>query len=151
MLGSQVADASTKAEPDDTGGANNAPGCDESKGLSRRIEVEPCRAAFGASDLCIIIHLNSAHPREVYHEPAITDAVAGGIVPTAAHSHLELMHPSEIESNRDIAGTDTTYDHRRMAIHESIEAAACCFVFSIRGEGDRSGQRTPQFIQALIG
>lgn len=150
VLRGQVADAAAEAQPAHTGGADDAPGSDEAEGLGRRVEVEPRRAAAGAGDPCVAVHFHRAHQGEVDHEPAVTDAVSGGIVPASAHGHLELVRPCEIEGGRDIAGSDATRDHRRPAVDESVEAAACRVVLGIGRADEAAGQRTPQLAQALV-
>jgi hypothetical protein len=65
--------------------------------------------------------------------------VAGGIVPTPAHSYLKFMHPREIESSCDIVSIFTTRDHGWSAVDEGIEAMACFVVFIILREQEETG------------
>ena len=150
MLRSQVTESAAEAEPDHTGGAVDASGRDEAEGLRRLVEIEPCRAAVGAGDPRLAIHFDPAHQREVDHQPVITDAVAGGIVPPSAHGQGQLVRPCEIESDRDIASAEATRDHRRPAIDERIEAAAYCVVLGVGGADDGASQRPSQLVQALV-
>ncbi len=73
----------------------------------------------------------------------------GGIVPSSAHSDLEFVRACEVEGRHDIARADATSDHRRPAVDESVEAAACRVVLRIPRSDDCAGHRPPQLVQAL--
>ena len=64
-------------------------GRDETRSLRRRVEVSPGRAALCARDPRVGVDLDPSHVGEVDHEPALTDAVSGWVVPASAHGDLE--------------------------------------------------------------
>ena len=66
--------------------------------------------------------------------------MAGGIVTTAAHRHLQLVLPSEGESGCHVTRAEAARDHGRPAVDERVEAAASGVVLRIRGCDHRSGQ-----------
>ena len=61
VLGRQVADAATEAKPCYPSRNNHTARCDETECLRRRVEIDPGRAAFGASDPCLRIHFDFTH------------------------------------------------------------------------------------------
>jgi hypothetical protein len=97
VLSRKVADPAAERKPADAGGADDAAGCHEAEPLRRRVEVEPGRPAFCSGNLRGAVHINTAHPREVDHEPAVEHAVPCRVVPASAHSDFEPMHTREIE------------------------------------------------------
>jgi len=119
------------------------PGRDEAERLRCSVEIEPGRAALGPGDPRVAVHVDRAHRREVDHEPAVANAVAGGIVSASTHGHLQFAGPSEIEGGRDVGGADAASDHGRVAVDESVEAATRRVVLCIARADDAADERPP--------
>src|SRR5512134_2325288 len=116
-----MADTPAEAKPGYTRRDDNASRRDESEGLSRRVKIQPGGAAFGTSDSFFRIHFDLPHLREIDHQSAITNTMAGGIMSASAHGDFEIMTLGETEGDRDIIRVHTTGNHGRMAIDKSVE------------------------------
>src|SRR5262245_63702515 len=81
VLSGQVADPPAEREAGDAGRADDAAGCDKPEGLSRRVEVEPRRAAVGIGDPPGTVDLDPTHKGQIDHQPAVTDAMSSRVVP----------------------------------------------------------------------
>jgi dihydrofolate reductase len=145
-----VADPAAEGQPRNPGRADDAPGGDEAERLGRSVEIEPGRAALGPGDPRLAVDLHPAHLREVDHEAAVADAVAGGIVTAPAHGDLQLVCMREREGRRNVGGPGAPHDHGRAAIDERVEAATRLVVPRVRGREDGAGQGPPQLVQAPV-
>ena len=72
------------------GGADDPSGRDEAERLSGRVEVEPGRAPFRASDTRSRPPRPCASP-QVDHEPVVEDAVSGGVVAASSNGDLQFL------------------------------------------------------------
>jgi hypothetical protein len=147
-LRGQVTYPAAEGESGHAGRADHAPRRNQTDGLRRRVEIEPGRAALGAGGPRIAVDVDPAHQREIDHEPAVTDAVSGGVVPASAHGHFQRLAPREVEGGRHIGGAEAAHDHRGPAVHEAVEAAARRVVPGIGGRDDGAGHRPPQLGEA---
>ncbi len=140
VLGRQVADPAAEREARDPGRADDAARSDEAEGLRGGVEVEPRRTTLGPGDACAGVHLHRPHLRQVDHEPAVEDAMAGRVVSAAAHGHLEILLAGEPEAGCDVLGAEATGDDRRPAVDERIEPAAGRVVAVVTGDDHGPGE-----------
>jgi hypothetical protein len=146
VLGGQVADAAAEREPADAGGADDASRRDEAERLRRRVEVEPRRAAVGAGEPRIRVHLDRPHLRKVDHEPAVADAMPRRVVPASAHGHLELVRPGEVERGDYVGAAQALRDDRRPPVDERVVRAPRRVVLGIGRSENRAGERPPEVV-----
>jgi hypothetical protein len=147
VLGGQVADPAAQGQPADAGGTNHAAGGHQAVRLRRLIEVDPGRSALGAGDPSGAVDLDAAQPRQVDHQPAVHDAVPGGIVPAAAHRDLQVVHAGEPEGGRDVPWPGALRDHRRPAVDHGVEADPRGVVPGIGRRQHPPSQRPAQLAQ----
>jgi hypothetical protein len=133
VLGGQVADASAKRQPADTGRPDHAARSDEPERLRRSVDVEPSRPALGAGDPRLGLDLDAAHAGEVDDQAVVEDAVACWVVPAAADGDLEVMRTCEVEGGSDVGCAHALGDQRGSSIDERVEADACSVVLGICG------------------
>ena len=143
-------DPSAERETGDAGRTDDPSGCDEAKGLSRGVKIEPRRATRGHGGTQLSVNGDPAHRRKIDHQPAVTDAVAGRIMPAATYGHFESLRPCEVEGRDDVAVVQAANDHRRQAVDEKIEATSGLVVPGVRGNEHGAGQRLPQLSYRLI-
>jgi hypothetical protein len=151
VLRGEVADSAAEGEAGNAGRADHASGSDEAERLRRRVEVEPGGAARGPRDPRVAVYVDPAHQREVDHEPAVQDAVSGGVVPAAAHRHLQRPRAREVEGGGNVSGVEAAHDHRRSAVDETVEAAARSVVDGVGPGHHGAGDGPAQLGQARIG
>src|SRR5439155_19497081 len=104
--------------------------------LGRGVEVEPGRAALGAGAPRLAVDLDLAHRGEVDDQPAVADAMAGGVVPTSAHGDLQGVRSCEVEGGCHVAGVEAASDHARPAVDQRGEAAPGVVVGPVGAVGD---------------
>ena len=122
VLRGQVADSTTEGEAGYASGADDAARCDEAEGPRCGVEVEPRRAAAGAGDLSIHLHLDPAHRREIDHEPVVQDAVSRRVVAASANGDVQLVRVREVERRRR-RRSETANDQRGPTVDECVERA----------------------------
>jgi hypothetical protein len=122
VLRGEVADPTAERKPSDSGRPNDAAGRDQAAGLRRGVEVEPGRAALGASEPCVDIDLDLPHPREVDHEAVVDGTMSGRVVAAAADGDLQTVMLGEVQGRRHVAGIRAPRDRRRPAVHQQVEA-----------------------------
>jgi hypothetical protein len=132
------------------GRSDDAAGRHEAVGLARRVEIEPGRAAARVRDPGIAVYVDTAHQRQIDHEPVVAHAVPSGVVPAAAHGDFQRLRPCEVEGGRDVAGAEAPHDEGRPAIDEGVEAAARCVVSGIGWTDDSPCQGLAQLRDDLV-
>jgi hypothetical protein len=150
VLRGQMTDAAAEGKTAHAGRPDDATRRDQAESLGRRVEVEPGRAPLCVRDPRFAVDVDAPHLREVDHEPAVKDAVPGGIVAASAHRDLELERPCEVERGRDVARTDAAHDHGRPAVDERVETAPRRVVLGLSRRKDDAGQRPAQIAQLLV-
>ena len=68
---------------------------------SKSSQVEPPRARATSS---VGVDIDGPHMREVDHEPAVDDAMAGWVVPAPAHGDLQVVRSREVEGDCNVGG-----------------------------------------------
>ena len=76
-------DAAVQGQAGDAGRRDDAAGHREAEELRLAVDVAPGRAALGPHRLRRGIDVDAAHLREVDHEAAVVDGVAGDVVAAA--------------------------------------------------------------------
>src|SRR6185437_14540911 len=79
VLAAEVTDSAVQRQAGDTRRRDNAAGDREAEQLGLAIEVSPGRAALHTDGLRIRLDVDAAHLREVEHDAAVVDGVAGDV------------------------------------------------------------------------
>jgi hypothetical protein len=73
------------------------------------------------------------HRRQVDHEAAIGDGLAGDVVATAADGHLEVAFAAEADGVDDVSHGVAPGDERRALVDEPVVDTACSVIGVIGG------------------
>ncbi len=90
------------------------------------------------------------HLREIDHEAAVENAVAGGVVSSAAHRDLQLVGAREVERGRDVGRPETARDDGRTPVDERVEAAPRGVVTLVLGRDHRARKRLAELAHGLV-
>ena len=96
VLAAEPAPAAAERQPGDAGGGDRAAGGGEFVGLRLGIELGPQDSWLGARRARGFIHLHRLHGRQVDHQTAIADGVAGDVVAAAVNREQEAVVAREI-------------------------------------------------------
>ncbi len=66
--------------------------------------------------------------RQIDHQAAIADGVAGNVVAAAAHGDEKSVFPGKIHGGDDVGGADATHDQAGPPVDHGIPDAACVIV-----------------------
>ncbi len=145
-----MSDAAAEGQPADAGGADDAAGGGEPERLGGGVEVQPGRAASGDGHARRGVDVHRAQRGEVDDEPAVADAVAGGVVPAPAHGHLQPVVAREVERGDDVPRAGATDDDRRPPVDQRVEAATRGVVRVVARDDDRARERQAQLVEAKL-
>jgi len=130
----QPADATAKGEPGDASVADEAPGHRQPVGLGGGVELGPGRAAPARRTLHVGVDMDGLHRREVDHQAAVAERVAGVVVATAPDRDFQIMFLGECQRGGNVAGGAAAHDHRRTAGDATIPDVDRIGVPSISGQ-----------------
>ena len=89
------------------------------------------------------IHAHAAHGREVDHQPAVADRLAGEAVAAAAHGDEQVVGAGEVHRARDVGRAGAARDDRGTAVEHAVPDAprACRSPHRRRAARRRAGSR----------
>ena len=124
VLAHEPADAAAQAEAADSGVAHDAAGGSEAVGLRLVIDVAPQGAALNESRALDGIDRDSAHRRQVDHDPAVAHCGAGDVVTAAANGDLEVVVAGEPHGCGHVGGAATAGDQSRAPVDGAVPDGA---------------------------
>ena len=86
------------------------------------------------------IHVDPFHPRQVDHQPAVGDRLAGDVVPAAPDRDLERLVAAEVDGVDDVRRVQATRDQARALVDEAVVDAPCVVVSRIVRREDLAGE-----------
>jgi len=84
------------------------------------VHVAPVRARPDAGRSHRRVDPNGLHRREVDHQAAVAEGVAGNVVAPAAHRQKEVVLAREVDRGDDIANAETASDERRLLVNKPV-------------------------------
>ena len=149
MLAAEVTDSAVQRQAGDTRRRDDAAGHREAEQLGLTIEVSPGRAALHTDGLRIRVDVDTAHLREVEHDSAVVDGVAGDVVPSGLDREHEALLAREVDRVDDVGCTAALHDQRRAPIDQRIPDRACLVIAGIVRSEHRPPNRLPEPCQRL--
>ena len=131
MLAAQVSDSAVQRQPRDAGRRDDAARHGEPEQLGLPVEVAPRCAALHADGLRVGVDVDTAHLRQVEHDPGVVDGVAGDVVPSGLDREDEPLLAREVDRVDDVGCTAALHDQRGTPIDQRIPDRACFVIAGI--------------------
>lgn len=113
VLAAQPAEAAAEGEPGDARGRDGPHRRGEAERLAVAVKLREREARLGAHRAARGIDAASFHRREVDHQSAVGDGLAGHVVAAAARRDGEPVRLRESHARDDVGRTDAARDQRR--------------------------------------
>jgi hypothetical protein len=84
--------------------------------------------------------------REVDHQAAVGDRLAGDVLAAATDRDLESRVPAEVDRVDDVGGVVTSRDHRGMLVDQAVVDAPGLVVAGLARREDLAGERLPKLL-----
>jgi len=140
VLAAQVADPSVQGQAGDSGRRDDPAGHGESEELRLPIRLAPGRASLCPHRLRRRIDVDAAHLREIDHQAAVVDCVAGDVVAAALDRDEQVLLAREGDGVDDIGCAAALHDQRRSTVDQPVPERAGIVVARIAGSQNRSAQ-----------
>ena len=137
VLRHRPAEPAAERQPGDPRRRDDAPCYGEPVELRGRHELTPRHASLGACRPPRGVDEDAAHGREVDHDSAVADGLAGDVVAAATDRDLELPLVGERERPHDVGDPVAPRDHGRTLVHERVVDASGVLVPRVSGEQQR--------------
>ena len=113
----------------------------QAEGLRLVVELAPRHAALRLHRAPRAVDPDALHRREVDHQAAVADGVAGDVVTAPADGHQQMVGPREIDRPDHVGGTGAPRDQQR-ACGRSRHSTRAARRRSPASPGCSSGPRT---------
>ena len=140
----QMSYASAERQPGDPGVAERSAGGGKPVTLAGRVEVFPERAALAGRSSRLGIDTHLAHQPQVDHQAAVTDAVSGDSVSSAAHRDREARSDRIAHSRDDVLDVERPHDELRPSLDHAVERRPRGVETPIRAGENRSAMALSQ-------
>ena len=89
--------------------------------LRRGVELAPADATAGDGGLRLRVDLDRLQQREVDHQAAVADGVAGGCVTAALHGDEQVVLAREVDALLDVVGVGGLGDQAGVLVDHAVE------------------------------
>ncbi len=120
VLAAEMPDPAVQRQPSDAGRRDDAARYGEPEQLRLAVEVAPSGAALDADGPGLRVDVDAPHVREVDHEPAVVDGVAGDVVPAALDREHEALLAREVDRVHDVGGAAALHDQRGAPVDQGV-------------------------------
>ena len=117
--------------------------------MCRTVVVVPRGAAVHSRTPPSRVDEAPAHPRQVDHDTALGDSLAGDVVPAPSNRDLQTLGSGETHRVGDIGGVDASGDERRPLVDEAIVDGPRLAVTAIIRPDDLTGELRTERIDSL--
>ena len=144
MLAHQPGDSSAERETRDPGTRDDTTRRREPEGGGGTVELTDGHARLRPSRGSDRIDVDALHQREVDHQPALGDRLAGDAVTAATNRDLESFAPAEVDSVGDVCRVQTARDHRGVLVDKPVVDAPSLVVSGVAWSKDRPRAHLPE-------
>jgi hypothetical protein len=132
-LAHQPAQAASEREARNTRRRNLAPGRGQAKGLRLVVELSPGQAGLGLHRASRGVDADALHRRQVDHQTAVADGIAGDVVTAAPHGDEQVVGSRKVHRADDVGGPGTAGDQGRFAVDGAVPDASRDVVAGVAG------------------
>ena len=118
----------------------------EAKGLGFAVELAKFQTCLGADYAFRGIDADSLHRREVNHQTALADGLAGDAVASASHRYLHIVLPCELHARDHVSRTAAPHDQSGMPVNHRVRNGPRLVVPGLSGAVRQSSQQWPEFL-----
>ena len=144
-LAHQPAETAPEREAGNPRRRDLTPGRGQAERLRLVIEIAPRHAGLRRHRAPLPIDPDALHRRQVDHEPAVADGVAGDVVTAAAHGDQQLVGPREIDGGEHVGRTGAPRDQGGLAVDRAVPDTAGGVVAGVTGLQQRTTKAGSKF------
>ena len=131
VLAAQPALPPAEGQPGDAGRRDGAHRRRQAEGLRLAVELAPEHARLGTDRPGDGIDADALHARQVEHQAAVTDGLAGDVMPTAPYRDEQVVLACELHRGDDIGRAGAAGDQRRPVVDQRVPDGAGLVVAGI--------------------